>query len=153
MVGNAMIRENKEAKGFDVEAISHDDYAYLGKVVSGRFLLSTKGLQSLFKSQPFREIRFYCHKDYHNRRLHLKTNGTEVVDWLIKRKSWSPKPRACGSFSRLTNDTSYLGGSCMRWDSSVWNNNDIYDAAMWAWDIGSDLYYTTSLDYSQNKCP
>ena len=148
MVGNAIVKRDEEAKEVEWHKISKDDYTQVGKVVNGRHLLSRTGLRSLFKLHPFTEIRFYCHKKYHGRKLHLKTVGSDVVDWLIHRRGFPPI--SCGSYHRLPTDTSIIGEDCHRWWENRWCNSNIYQIPIGA-DDGSGSYLI-SLDSLGLSC-
>ena len=144
MVGNAVVHKESEAKEVDYHTIVRDDYSQLQKVTSGRFLLSTKGLNSLYDVTPFTEVRYSCNKVYHGRRLHLKTVGDDVVQWLLKRRSKSPKPASCGGYQRLVNDTSFIGAQCGKWYGGKWSQQYLYDRPMAARDDGTVLVYYVS---------
>ena len=80
MVGSAVVAKESEAEGVHYKTIRSDDYTMLQNVTTGKFLLSTNGLNSLYNDRNFNftEVRMECIKPYHGRRLHLKTNGSEV---------------------------------------------------------------------------
>ena len=79
MVGNAVVKREEEAIEVGWEKIRSDEYSELAKVTSGQYLLSTKGLNTLYDLQPFTEIRFDCHKLSHGLRVHLKTTTNEKL--------------------------------------------------------------------------
>jgi len=128
MIGHAVVKREWEAREFHgYEKIQSDEYSELAKATSGRYVLSTEGLNSLYDLQPFTQIRFYCHKPYHGRTLDIKTTSKELVPWLLQRTSW-PQPASCGSYLRLNNDTSYLASHCESWQNKKWNLNNMYDS-------------------------
>ena len=148
MVGNAVVNKKSEAKEVEYTRIEHEDYKRLQEVTTGRFLLSTNGLNSLFETGIFTEIRFDCYKPYHRRRLHLKTKGSFVLEWLLRRRTKTPVPASCGTFSTLEGDNSYIGGDCRRWRDRKWWNHDIYSLPMIADDDRTGNHYWLSLNYN-----
>ena len=147
MVGNAVVKTNEEAKKFDFTAIQSDDYNRLANVKSGRFLLSTHGLNSLYNLSTFKEIRLSCFKTYHSRRVNIITVGDSVVQWLLQRSSLTPKPHSCSSFIQLPNDNSFIADDCRRWSNGTWNNNVLYYFPIAA-QHGRGRSYFFSLDYN-----
>ena len=151
MVGGATVAKEEEVKEVDYTKIQSNDYTKLAKVTGGRFLLSTDGLNKLSTMYPFQELRFKCSKAWHDRHVDLKTTTTKegiwARDWLLHRRSSSPRPPSCGSFTRLPNDSSFLGAHCERWDGDgIWDSNNLYWAPMravqggvWYW-MGLNLY-------------
>ena len=148
MVGRAVVEREVDAKLVDWKTIRQDEYSSVHQVTTGRYLLSVIGIQSLYDKSPFSEIRFDCEKPSHGRRLNIKTNGREILMWLLHRRSISPRPRSCGSFRRLNGDTSIIGGDCRKWDSiggQVWNYQEIYKMPISATD---EHKHYIGLDYS-----
>ena len=145
MVGRAVVDKEEDANLFDYKSIRQDDFTTLHQVTKGRYLLSVRGLGSLYDRSAFSEIRFDCKKASHGRRLHLKTKGSEILMWLLKRRSEFPLPPSCGSYSRLDGDTSITGADCRKWRSGghhAWNFQEIYGLPMTAEDESLNKHLT-----------
>ena len=149
MVGSAIVKQDYDAEDFDYRKIQSNDYTQLNKVTTGKYLLSTKGLNSLYDENPFTEVRFDCKKPYHKRRLHLKTNTTDVLLWLLQRRSEDPKPPSCNTFTTLEGDNSYLGGDCQRWYRGKWGEHEVYHLPIWGFTFHPPLAYDLSLNYTK----
>ena len=150
MVGRAVVDKEEDAYLLDYKSIRQDDFTTLHQVTTGRYLLSVKGLGALYDKSAFSEIRFDCKKRSHGRRLHLKTKGSEILMWLLKRRSENPRPPSCGSYSRLDGDTSIIGGDCRKWwkwGHHAWNDQEIYNLPMQWIDKRVNWYCYIGLNY------
>ena len=151
MFGHATVEKESEAEEVYYTKIQSDDYSRLSNVVGGRYLLSTNGINQLSTAYNFTQIRIRCSKPYHGRTLDIVTTttskGTFARDWLLRRRSEYLKPPSCGSYERLPQDTSYLGGHCEDWEDSakdgVWNYNHLYYYPMEAFD--GNVWHEVSL--------
>ena len=146
MVGHATVEKESERYEVDYEKIQSDDFTKLSKVVDGRYLLSINGsgLNQLSTVYEFSQIRFRCNKPYHGRTLDIKTTTTSdgiwARDWLLHRRTYSPRPPSCGSYARLPEDTSYLGANCQKWNRGLWYVQHLYDYPMFARVEGLEYY-------------
>ena len=150
MVGRAVVDKEEDANLFDYKSIRQDDFTTLHQVTTGRYLLSVKGLGALYDKSAFSEIRFDCKKRSHGRRLHLKTKGSEILMWLLKRRRAFPPPPSCGSYTRLDGDTSMIGRDCRKWLANAhqtWNFQEIYSLPMRAVDKSRNYHYIIGLNY------
>jgi len=151
MVGSASVKKEEESGEVFYSNILSEDYHQLSNVTTGRFLMDIVQLATVY---PVEEIRFSCSKDYHKRKVNIKTTKTELgkaaVDWLLKRKSWIPKPKSCGSFVPLPDDNSFLGQNCARWEYATWWHQNLYYYPV----IGHDKthLYAIALDYVHAVC-
>lgn len=88
-----------------------------------QFLLRV-GLNQLKIDVGFTQIRFYCFKKKPGRVFHITTSknteGANVVKFFTDS---NVIPKACGSFTRFSDDNSTLATSCTAWgypDSDRW---------------------------------
>ena len=155
MVGHATVEKESEKREVDYQKIQSDDFTKLSKVVGGRYLLSTVGLNQLSSVYEFAQIRIQCSKPYHRRTLDIMTTtnskGRWARDWLLGRRSAEPQPPSCGSYERLAQDTSYLGNHCNMWLDETWWNNMVYFDPMEAY-VGGVSYVGVNLYGGDDFC-
>eukprot|EP00794_Sanderia_malayensis_P012897 gene12897-14225_t len=77
------------------------------------FVMKTGALQELQNKIAFKQFRFKCKSHEKNSTIHIKTNNSTVVDYLVGRSN--VQPNACGTFTRLADDNSYLTRNCEKW--------------------------------------
>ncbi|XP_057309867.1 uncharacterized protein LOC130647878 [Hydractinia symbiolongicarpus] len=118
--------------------INSDNISLLNDVSTGRFLLTVSGLGALRKFINFTQLRFYCHKPWHNRTIHIATtndfNGKKVVDYFSG--VTETLPPSCHSYEILPDDTSYIASQCMNWALQQWStshkdNNKLNNHFIW----------------------
>jgi len=122
MVGHAVVEKESESKEVEYRKILSDDLTKLGEVTQKRFLLGAYGLYSLYNFTSFEQIRFFCHKPWHGRTVHIRTKnntiGKDVVDFMLERSI--TKPVSCDSYERFADDDSALGKNCAMWHQKHW---------------------------------
>lgn len=117
MIGRASVMEDSQREGKEYTKLLSSNITKLSGVTEGSFLLSGTGLKQLRKHIKFTQMRFYCHKPWHGRTVHIHTLenklGKAAVELLIGNSN--VRPQSCGSYGRFENDNSDIGGSCERW--------------------------------------
>ena len=83
---------------------------------SNKQFLLRKGFNQLKIDMGFTQIRFYCFKKKRGRVFHIMTNkevkGKNAVNFFTTSNTMR---QACGSFTRLPDDTSTLAKNCDKW--------------------------------------
>ena len=89
-------------------------------------VLTKNATKELSTGMSFTQLRFYCNKK-NGRTFHVTTaansSGEAVVQYLSGQTD--VQPNSCGSFIRMENDNSKLGGACERWgwyEAGKWGN-------------------------------
>lgn len=94
-----------------------NDYQKIDEYKKNKLALSSKGLDALGAKMSFNQLRFFCHKGIPGRTFDIATTtnglGKKVIEYLKAQTNKFPK--SCGSYYRLSNDNSLMGGRCARW--------------------------------------
>jgi hypothetical protein len=69
----------------------------------------------------FTALRFECEKDSVGRKLHLVTESSDVLDYLMDRTD--VRPTSTGSFTRFLDDTSILAAQPQNWEDQKWGHH------------------------------
>ncbi|KAL9987324.1 hypothetical protein ACROYT_G001609 [Oculina patagonica] len=90
--------------------------------------LLQNGFNQLKRDMGFTQIRFYCFKKTPGRVFHIMTNkdtkGANVIKFFTESDTMPP---ACGSFTRLPDDNSFLAMNCDKWgypSDGRWGHSD-----------------------------
>ena len=107
-------------------------------ISSDQMVLTKDAMAELRTNLSFTELRFHCNKK-NGRTFHVTTaansSGKAVVQYLSGQTD--VQPNSCGSFVRMENDTSKLGGACERWG----RENGVYEVGKWGEGLDQDRLY------------
>ncbi|KXJ10595.1 Angiopoietin-4 [Exaiptasia diaphana] len=96
--------------------VATDNYRSLSNYNDYSQNFKNPALKKLREDMGFHQLRFRCRKKSINRTIHIMTTnntaGHKVLDHFLVKTTW---PTACGSFERLTDDTSILAQNCLKW--------------------------------------
>lgn len=110
----------KDENSVDDEVKTSNSYReILSNYHSNNQYLLREGFNQLRKDIGFREIRFYCFKKKRGRVFHIMTNKEAHVVRFFTISDAMPK--ACGTFTRLTDDNSTLAVNCNKWGHPDYN--------------------------------
>ena len=90
-------------------------------ITSDQMVLNKTAMNELRTHLSFTQLRFHCSKK-NGRTFHVTTvadsTGEAVVQYFSGQTNDSPP--SCGSYVRMENDNSYLGGNCEKWKKNKW---------------------------------
>ena len=90
-------------------------------ITSDQMVLTKTAMNELRTHLSFTQLRFHCFKKY-GRTFHVttvaNTTGEAVVQYFSGQTD--VQPASCGSYVRMENDNSYLGGDCKKWKNGKW---------------------------------
>ena len=96
-------------------------------------VLTKTALNELRTHLSFTQLRFYCSKN-NGRTIHVTTAANSIGEAVVQYFSGQTdaQPASCGSYVRMENDNSYLGGDCKKWKNGKWgihnaNENRLYN--------------------------
>ena len=144
----------KDADSLQDPSVYSDSYReMLPKYNSNKQYLKRDGFNQLKIDMGFTQIRFYCYKKKRGRAFHIMTSenvkGANAVRFFTDSDALRP---ACGSFTRLPDDTSALANNCDKWGYPTkdrWGHESYYnDKRLFSRPIvwGFTRYYTLSGD-------
>ena len=91
-------------------------------ITSDRMVLTKTAMNELRTHLSFTQLRFHCSKK-NGRTFHVTTvadsTGEAVVQYFSGQTN--DRPPSCGSYVRMENDNSYLGGNCKKWKKEKWS--------------------------------
>ena len=102
-------------------------------ITSDQMVLTKTALNELRTHLSFTQLRFYCSKN-NGRTIHVTTAANSIGEAVVQYFSGQTdsQPASCGSYVRMENDNSYLGGDCKKWKNGKWgihnaNENRLYN--------------------------
>jgi len=153
MIGQAEARTDLEGEQIDSREILSNNIEELSNVTTKRYLLGEKGLRRLQRYTNFTQIRFYCHKPWHGRTLHIVTSkndlGKGVVNLMAGRSD--DEPKSCNSYVRMNDDSSNIGAHCESWFKQTWYGW-AYENRMYAYPMTIYKRYHLNLNGKRQEC-
>ena len=161
MVTNIVLPDNK---GFNY--VLATNYRQISDFSKNNLAISSTVLGNLREKMKFTQLRFLCRKKIPGRTFHIVTKrniqGKIAVEFLTARKN--SNPRACGSFSTMEDDNSFLGKNCSKWgyipgenqidrwslDPSPANNRLVDHMSFISFKISSKIYRRNSIKSRKN---
>ena len=103
-------------------------YRGVSNYSNNKMMLHIDAMNQLRAHLAYTQLRFHCSKPQ-GRTFHVTTaansSGEAVVQFFSGQTDIFPK--ACGSFTRLEGDNSYLASDCSRWGKE----KDVYEVNKW----------------------
>ena len=94
-------------------------------------VLTKTTMNELRTHLSFTQLRFHCSKN-NGRTFHVITVANSTGEAVVQYFSGQTdvQPSSCGSYVRMENDNSHLGGDCKRWRNEKWGGNTEKEARL-----------------------
>ena len=89
-------------------------------ITSDQMVLTKTAMNELRTHLSFTLLRFYCSKN-NGHTIHLTTAANSIGEAVVQYFTGQTdvQPASCGSYVRMENDNSYLGGDCKKWKNGI----------------------------------